>query len=126
MEVTLRTGPIAEPEAGADERAAKRLRQALAQALLACLAFLPFGVVALRHWSRARVLGLYSRAGRSALVEARSWTISGVSTGVAVAVVAVILLTLTADDGAVYRTFLDPAVVAQNAGYLLEGFWLNV
>ena len=59
-------------------------------------------------------------------VKARAWAWYSVSVGLVGAIVALAVLVVTANHHAVYTTFLDPALVARNFGYLLGGFEVNV
>jgi amine acid ABC transporter, permease protein, 3-TM region, His/Glu/Gln/Arg/opine family len=97
-------------------------------AIIACVFFLPFGIVALAMHSRSRATMAAGQTAesRERLAGARRWSLYAYSTGLALIITLLIVLALTANNFAVYQTFLDPPVIIANFGYLLGGFWLNV
>jgi polar amino acid transport system permease protein len=102
-------------------------RKTLLMVLTGCIAFLPVGLVAARFYRQAQRGGPTGRRHiRISLAKARTWSLYAYSISLALIVSIVLLLLFTANDLAVYKTFFDPVIILQNAGYLLEGFWLNV
>src|SRR5581483_11691148 len=49
-----------------------------------------------------------------------------VSLGIALALVALTLLVFAANNGAVFYTFFDVDLLRDNAGYILQGFLVNI
>lgn len=127
MTVTNPLAVIAARETAAS-RTRARMQHTLILAIVALLFFLPFAIVALVRYRQARgAAGMYRMPeSRARMEQSRRWSIYAVSTGLALTILALSAAALTANDFAVYRTFFDLPVIAQNFGYLLGGFWLNV
>jgi polar amino acid transport system permease protein len=128
---TTPTGAINRKFPGHHRTAAQRhlssSRKTFLMVVAGCIAFLPTGLVAVRFYRRAQKGSAIDRRYiRVSLAKARTWSLYSYSIGLAVLISIFLLLLFTANNLAVYKTFFDPVVILQNAGYLLDGFWLNV
>jgi polar amino acid transport system permease protein len=116
----------AELAPGAPRPAPRRVRAVIA-AILGLVFFLPAGVVGVVHLVRAeRLAGSDVRAARAELAKASYWSWFAVSLGVAVGLVLLTILVFTANNGAVFYTFFDLALLRDNAAYILGGFLINI
>ena len=109
-------------------RGQARMRRTLILAIVSVLFFFPFAIVALIRYDQSRraAATFDMPLSRARMDQSRHWSVYAISTGLALTIVSMTLLALTANDFAVYRTFFDLPVITQNFGYLLGGFWLNV
>lgn len=99
----------------------------VAYAALACVLFLPTGLVSLTAVLRAkRFQSSDIRAARRELHGSRTWCLWSVSIFAVCATVVIAIAALTANDHSVISTFFQIKILTSNAGYLLGGFWLNV
>lgn len=102
-------------------------RSAFYLVILACLLFLPTGILAAMQYRRALQLRKDDpHAAAAALSRCRNWVWHSVTLALTLLVVGLMVAIVIADDFAVIRTFMDPSVLTPNIGYLLQGFWVNV
>lgn len=95
--------------------------------VLGLVCCLPVGIVGLVHLLRARRLAATDiRTARIELGRASTWSWFAVSLGCALFLVVLTILVFTANGGAVFYTFFDFDLLRDNAGYILQGFLINI
>jgi polar amino acid transport system permease protein len=107
---------------------AKLTPATLALVITGCILFPPAGLLAVLRYREARHADRAGRrqAARVYAARARTWGWYSVSISLILAIAAFAVAVVTANHNAVYVTFLDPVVIANNLGYLLGGFAVNI